>query len=119
MEEGVKYGRGRYTVSMPDLVERLDTLSSLRGKRQLLLDLRRGPNSVREKLSEINRLYFKYFEVDTQDYIRRRWRQLLLGLQDLGSGQDSEAQARLLRHDLPRYVQGVRITISRRAMREA
>lgn len=61
VEEGVKHSRGRYLVSMPDLIEGLDILSSLRGKKQLLLDLRRRPDFVHEKLSEINEFYFQYF----------------------------------------------------------
>jgi len=62
VEEGVRHSRGRYLVSMPDLIEGLDTLSSLRGNERLLLDLRRRPGSVHEKLSEINGLYFRYFD---------------------------------------------------------
>jgi len=62
VEEGVKHSRGRYLVCMPDLIEGLDTLSSLRGKKQLLLDLRRRSDFVHEKLSEINGLYFQYFD---------------------------------------------------------
>ncbi len=60
--EAVKHSQGRYLVGVPDLIECLDTLASLRGHTQLILDLFRRPKWVHERLREITDLYFIYFE---------------------------------------------------------
>jgi 5-methyltetrahydrofolate--homocysteine methyltransferase len=62
VETGVKHSRERYIIGMPDLIEGLDTLASLRGTTNLLLDLYKHPRYIHEKLAEITELYFKYFD---------------------------------------------------------
>jgi len=60
--EGVRHSRERYLVGMPDLIEGLDTLASLRGTQNLLLDLRQRPRFIHDRLEEITDLYFVYFD---------------------------------------------------------
>lgn len=53
---------GRYYVGCPDLIENLDTLASLRGTEQVLLDLIERPDWVQEKLAEINQAFFAAYQ---------------------------------------------------------
>lgn len=58
----VRRSQGRYLVGCPDLIENLDTLASLRGTQNLLLDMAIRPDWVRQKLEEINQVWFKVYE---------------------------------------------------------
>ncbi|HNT34107.1 MAG TPA: hypothetical protein PKH07_03835, partial [bacterium] len=62
LEESVCRSRGRYLVSMPDLIENIDTLASLRGSEQLMMDLIEQPEIVHRRLAEINQVYFQVFD---------------------------------------------------------
>jgi hypothetical protein len=62
VKEGACANKGRYLVGMPDLIEGLDTLASLRGTTNLLLDLHLRPKFVHARLEEITNLYFVYFD---------------------------------------------------------
>jgi hypothetical protein len=62
VETGVQVSGGRYLVSMPDLVENLDVLASLRGTQELLMDLVERPEAVKARLTEINQAYFAAFD---------------------------------------------------------
>ena len=62
IEQGVALSQGRYMVSMPDLVEGLDILASLRGTDKLLFDLLDRPAFVTQRLAEINQAYFAAFD---------------------------------------------------------
>ncbi len=59
---GVERGRGRYLVGCPDLIENLDTLSSLRGGQTVCLDLIERPAWVRAKIDEINQVWFEAYQ---------------------------------------------------------
>ena len=63
IDEAVRRSGGRYLVSMPDLVENLDTLAALRGSEQVLADLLDRPAWVRQKLDEINEAFFAAFDL--------------------------------------------------------
>jgi hypothetical protein len=52
----------KYLVTCPDLVENMDTLSSLRGAQTLCLDLIERPEWVEEKIREINDVWFAAYE---------------------------------------------------------
>ncbi|MFI5355803.1 MAG: hypothetical protein ACHQ4G_00565 [Opitutales bacterium] len=53
---------GRYPVGLPDLVENLDVLASLRDTQTLMIDLVERPDWVRTKIAEINRVYFEAYD---------------------------------------------------------
>jgi len=72
VEAGVAVSAGRYPVSMPDLVENLDTLASLRQTQYLMLDLVERPAFVRQRLAEINQAYFQAFQA-LYDIVRAPW----------------------------------------------
>jgi hypothetical protein len=63
IDEGIKRSRDRYLVGIPDLIENLDTLASVRGDNLLLLDLIERPTWVLEKLEEINQAYYIVFDL--------------------------------------------------------
>ncbi len=54
--------RGKYVVTCPDLVENMDTLSSLRGAQTLCFDLVERPEWVEEKIREINDVWFAAYQ---------------------------------------------------------
>lgn len=60
--EAVANADGRYLVSMPDLIENIDTLAALRGSQNVLFDLIERPVWVHEKLAEINQAFFAAFD---------------------------------------------------------
>jgi hypothetical protein len=60
--EGLRCGRGRYLTSLPDLVENLDILASLRGPEGLLLDLIDHPGSVHALQRLLVDLYFRAYD---------------------------------------------------------
>jgi hypothetical protein len=62
VEAGARAAQGRYLVTMPDLVENLDTLASLRGVEEFLVDLIERPDLVRARIAQINRAYFEAFD---------------------------------------------------------
>ena len=62
-KEGVEQNRGRYIVGMPDLIENLDTLASLRGTQELLMDLIERPAWVHKSLAQINDAFFASFDL--------------------------------------------------------
>ena len=55
-------GRGKYLTGLPDLVENLDTLASLRGTQTVLLDCALRPEWVKAKIAEINQVWFEAFQ---------------------------------------------------------
>ena len=63
IDEGLRRSNGRYLVSMPDLIENLDTLAALRGSEKVLADLLDRPGWVRQKLDEINQAFFAAFDL--------------------------------------------------------
>ncbi len=60
--ECLKVADGQYLLSFPDLVENLDTLASLRGTHDLMLDLFDEPEWVEQKIQEINQVYFEVYD---------------------------------------------------------
>lgn len=53
---------GNYPVGMPDLIENLDILSSLRGAQELMMDLVERPAWARQRIAEINACYFEVYD---------------------------------------------------------
>ena len=62
IKEGIKTSQGHFLVSMPDLIENIDTLASLRGNENLMIDLLDRPGFVKQRLAEINQAYFQAFD---------------------------------------------------------
>jgi hypothetical protein len=54
--------KGRYLVGLPDLVENVDTLGSLRGMENLLADMLDRPAFVEARVAEINRIWFDVYD---------------------------------------------------------
>lgn len=54
--------RGRYYVSLPDLIEGLDTLAALCGPQELLLQLMDRPSIVHACLDRLTELYFEAYD---------------------------------------------------------
>ncbi len=54
--------RGKYLVGCPDLIENIDTLASLRGTQQMLVDLADRPEWVEQKMFEINQVWFDAYQ---------------------------------------------------------
>lgn len=54
--------QGNYLIGCPDLIEGLDTLASLKGSDNVLMDLMIDPDTILYQLGEINKAYFKVFD---------------------------------------------------------
>ena len=52
-----------FYVAIPDLIEGLDTLASLRGSQELIMDLMFDPQNVHRHLANITELYFRYYDL--------------------------------------------------------
>ncbi|MGD8237205.1 MAG: hypothetical protein PVH68_01520 [Armatimonadota bacterium] len=61
--EGIRRGEGKYLTSVPDLIENLDILASLRGNEELLVDLSDAPEHVHRLLPQIQRHWFDVFDI--------------------------------------------------------
>ena len=61
--------KGNYYVGMPDLMEGLDVLASLRGTDTVLMDTMMQPDVLERQLQQINDYYFKVFD-ELYDIIR-------------------------------------------------
>jgi len=63
VDEAARRARGRYLVSLPDLIENIDTLAAMRGNAALLTDLIDRPAWVHARLEEINQAFFAAFDL--------------------------------------------------------
>ena len=70
IDAAVKQAGKDYIVGCPDLVENLDTLSSLRGAETLMMDLIEEPEWVEARLDELNAAWFEVYQ-RTYDKIRQ------------------------------------------------
>jgi hypothetical protein len=62
IDEGLRISEGRFLVGVPDLIENIDILASLRGTQTLLMDMKERPSFVKKRLLEINRAFFDAFD---------------------------------------------------------
>lgn len=58
----MRRARGRYLVAIPDLIEHLDILASLRGTQQLLMDLADEPQNIIPREEEILAAWWRCFD---------------------------------------------------------
>jgi len=50
------------SVDMPDLMENIDVLSSLRGAQDLMMDLMEDPEEIGKRVGEVTKAYFEYYD---------------------------------------------------------
>jgi hypothetical protein len=60
---GVDNAAGRFLVCIPDLIENVDTLASLRGTTEILLDMATEPDAVKRRCFEINKAFFEAYDL--------------------------------------------------------
>ncbi len=63
VDEAVRQSRGRWLVELPDIIENMDILASLRGTELLLMDMIERPEWVECRLAEINKAFFEVFDL--------------------------------------------------------
>lgn len=51
-----------FLVDMPDLMENIDVLASLRGAQDILFDLLDEPEKIGERIQEVTDIYFEYYD---------------------------------------------------------
>lgn len=51
-----------FYIDMPDLMENLDTLASLRGSQEVLMDMMEDPDEILKRVKEVDDLYYEYFD---------------------------------------------------------
>lgn len=54
--------QGDYYVGIPDIIENIDIVAALRGSQNVLFDLMDTPEIIKEKIEEIDDLYFQYYD---------------------------------------------------------
>lgn len=59
---GREMGRGKFVVNFPDLIENMDTLASLRGSLELLVEMKDAPEAVHRYLRQLVPLYLRYYD---------------------------------------------------------
>lgn len=62
IKECKKRSQGKYYVGCPDLIEGLDTMASLKGTENVLMDMLMQPEVLEAQLQKINDVYFKVFD---------------------------------------------------------
>lgn len=51
-----------FYIDIPDLMENLDTLASLRGSQELLMDMMEDPDEILKRVGEVDDVYYEYFD---------------------------------------------------------
>ena len=51
-----------FQVDMPDLMENIDVLSSLRGAQDLMMDLMEDPDEIIDRIHQVDDVYFDYYD---------------------------------------------------------
>lgn len=62
LDEVIPWANGRFLHQFPDLIEGLDTVAALRGTEPMLYDLFDRPDWIVDLLSQLNELYFVYYD---------------------------------------------------------
>jgi len=63
LQTGVRIADGRFLVTMPDLIENVDTLAQLRDTQTLLLDMIERPQWIEHSVEQINQAFFQAFDI--------------------------------------------------------
>ena len=51
-----------FHLDMPDLMENIDVLSSLRGAQELMMDTIEDPDMIKERVDQVTRAYFEFYD---------------------------------------------------------
>ena len=51
-----------YYIGIPDIMENIDVLASLRGAQDTIFDMVDEPDEVEERISQVQKLYYRYFD---------------------------------------------------------
>jgi hypothetical protein len=62
LKECKKLSQDKYFVGCPDLIEGLDTMASLKGTENVLMDMLTHPEVLEQQLQQINDIYFNVFD---------------------------------------------------------
>jgi hypothetical protein len=62
IRESLRRGEGKYLTTLPDIIENLDVVASLRGTEPLLTDLLDYPDSVHSAQRQVLDLFFRYYD---------------------------------------------------------
>ncbi|MCI5760022.1 trimethylamine corrinoid protein 2 [Bilifractor sp. HCP3S3_D3] len=57
-----KFAGNDFCLDMPDLMENVDVLSSLRGAQTLMMDMIEDPDSIEERVGQVTDAYFEFFD---------------------------------------------------------
>ena len=57
-----KYAGDDFCLDMPDLMENVDVLSSLRGAQPLMMDMIEDPDSIAERVEQVTKAYFPIYD---------------------------------------------------------
>jgi 5-methyltetrahydrofolate--homocysteine methyltransferase len=117
--KGVERLAGRALVSFPDLIEGLDTISSLVGNDELLFYLVDAPEHVHRFQNALVHRYFDYHDRLYEIVKDEQGGSCFSAFQYLGAGQGRQGPVRFLGDDLTRDVRGVRGPVSCAAVRAA
>lgn len=61
-KKAVQLAGDRFQITIPDIIENIDIYSSLRGAQNTCFDIMLEPDTVKNALSDIDNLYFKYYD---------------------------------------------------------
>ena len=61
-EDVTRLSDGDFYLGMPDIMENLDVLASLRGAKELIYDLIDDEDELKKRVWEVNEAYFQYYE---------------------------------------------------------
>ncbi len=62
VEECRKLADGDFYVDMPDLMENIDVLASMRGAQDILYDIIDEPEEIARRVDQVTKLYFDYYD---------------------------------------------------------
>ena len=62
VKNSVSLSKGKFLIDIPDIIENLDILASLRGSQNLLIDLLDSPECIKQALEILDGLYFEYYD---------------------------------------------------------
>ncbi|MCL2351755.1 MAG: trimethylamine corrinoid protein 2 [Firmicutes bacterium] len=62
VKKAAEMSGGDYLVNIPDLIENVDTLASMRGTTNTCYDLIDEPELMKRRLSELDEVYFRYYD---------------------------------------------------------
>ncbi len=58
----VELSRGDYYVGLPDIMDNIDVLASLRGAQETIFDIMDEPEQMHSRIDEVQKIYYRYFD---------------------------------------------------------